>query len=78
MKKKSLFYKFQFAMIFVMHFLLLYWIFYVLNHSGSYTTAQVMWHFLGLALGGGGLIVFCAKWAKYHFVKEVTEKHARK
>lgn len=50
----------QFIIIFILHILLLGWIFYVLNHSGSMATSLVFYHFLGISLSGALLIRLCA------------------
>ncbi len=50
----------QFVLIFILHLLLLGWIFYVLSHSGSMKTSLVFYHFLGISLSGALLIRVCA------------------
>ena len=69
--KKSLFYRFQQALIFVIHILLLWWIYWLLQNTGRLPTDHVLYHFTGIGIYGALLIRGCAAWAKYHHLKEL-------
>ena len=71
--KKSLFYRFQQVVIFVIHILLLWWIYWLLQNTGNLTTDMVLIHFTGIGTYGALLIYGCAKWAKYYHLKELRE-----
>ncbi len=49
-----------YAFIFIAHLFLLAWMLFVLKNAGSMTFNHVMWHFIGLALFGAGLIITSA------------------
>ncbi|PIP95410.1 MAG: hypothetical protein COW00_12970 [Bdellovibrio sp. CG12_big_fil_rev_8_21_14_0_65_39_13] len=70
------FYRLQQLVILILHFVLLYWMFYALTESGSLTTFEVSMHFVGMAIFGASLIRGCAYWARYHHLKEQTQNHA--
>jgi sugar phosphate permease len=67
--KRSLGYKIQATFIFVIHIVLLYWIYWLLQNTGAMTTEKVMLHFTGIGIYGALLIRGCAAWAKYHHEK---------
>lgn len=50
----------EWLLIFLLHLVLLVWIFYVLNNAGNFEFSLVTAHFIGLSLYGAGLIRFCA------------------
>jgi len=66
-------YRIQQLIILILHLVLLYWIYYVLNNSGSMTTDIVLYHFLWMAIYGAILIRGCAAWGKYLYSKENKE-----
>lgn len=68
--QKNWFYRLQQLIILVLHFILLYWMYFALSESGHWSTEAVTLHFFGMAIFGALLIVGCAKWAKYHHLKE--------
>jgi apolipoprotein N-acyltransferase len=68
-------YRLQQLVLFVLHLILLKWMFYALNETGSMSTVIVMMHFLGMSTYGALLIVTCAKWAKWHYEKEIIQDH---
>ncbi|MGB0454333.1 MAG: hypothetical protein ACPGJV_11535 [Bacteriovoracaceae bacterium] len=63
-------YRLQQVFIFVLHILLLYWIVYVLNNSSELSVTETFYHFTGLSFAGAGLIIGCAKWAKWHHLNQ--------
>lgn len=69
-----IFYRFQQALILILHLLLLWWMVYVLQNTGSMEMMEVIYHFLGMSALGAGLIYGCAQWAKYHHQKEIRQK----
>ena len=66
-------YRLQQILIFLLHIVLLYWIYFALQNSGSMTTKEVLYHFLGMAVYGALLIRGCAAWGKYLYEKEPKE-----
>jgi hypothetical protein len=48
--------------------------YYTLTNSGSFSTAEVFYHFIGMAIMGAVLIRGCAYWANYHYQKELKQK----
>ena len=70
----SLFY----VLIFFAHLLLLYWMIYVLKDAGNMSFNRVMFHFIGLALFGSGLIVTSALGIKHIQKKEWKQKHSKR
>lgn len=68
--KNNWFYRVQQLVIFLLHLVLLYWMYFALSESGHLSTTEVTLHFLGMSVFGASLIVGCAKWAKYHHLKE--------
>ena len=59
-------YRLQQGLILILHFLLLYWMVYILREAGGMEFSSVLWHFLGIAAFGSLLIRGCALWARYH------------
>lgn len=72
--RSNLSYRLQQVLLFVLHIVLLKWMFYALNETGSMDTVTVMLHFLGMSIYGALLIIGCAKWAKWHFEREKEEQ----
>jgi len=72
-KGKSLFYRIQQVVIFVIHIILLGWIYWLLQNTGNMTTEYVFAHFTGIGIYGALLIRGCAAWAKYHHLKEINK-----
>lgn len=73
MNKKSLSYRLQQLIIFVLHFVLLGWMLYTLKNAGALSFTAVMLHFLGMSLMGAALIRGTAAWAKWHTEREWRE-----
>lgn len=73
--KKNLWYRIQQLIIFVLHMILLKWMYYTLSNSGSFSTTEVFYHFIGMSIMGALLIRGCAYWARYHYLKEIKNKH---
>lgn len=71
---KPLSYKIQFVVIFIIHIVLLYWIYWLLQNTGILSTTAVMLHFTGIALYGAALIRGCAYWAKWHHLNDLKKK----
>lgn len=71
--RENLFYRLQQFAIFILHLILLKWMFYSLSETGSMPTTTVMMHFFGMSVYGALLIVGCAKWAKWHHEQELKE-----
>lgn len=72
--EKTIFYRFQQVLIFVIHIVLLYWIYWLLKNTGALSTTEVLSHFTGIGIYGGLLIRGCAAWAKYHHLKEIANE----
>lgn len=70
---KSLSYRIQQVVIFVIHILLLWWIYWLLQNTGNLTTEKVLLHFTGIGTYGALLIRGCAAWAKYHHLKDIEK-----
>ncbi|MFG1494674.1 hypothetical protein ABMA75_13985 [Halobacteriovorax sp. ZH4_bin.1] len=70
---KSISYKIQFVVIFIIHIALLYWIYWLLQNTGVLSTVSVMLHFTGIALYGALLIRGCAAWAKWHHLNDIKK-----
>jgi len=69
--RDNIFYRFQQLILFILHIILLKWMYYSLSQTGSLPTEVVLYHFFGMSVYGALLIVGCAKWAKYHHEKEL-------
>lgn len=72
--KNNYWYRLQQVIIFVLHMILLKWMYYTLSNSGSFSTAEVFYHFIGMSIMGAVLIRGCAYWARYHYLKEINSK----
>ncbi len=72
--KENLWYRIQQLIILVLHLVLLKWMFYTLTNSGSFSIAEVFYHFIGMSIMGALLIRGCAYWARYHYLKELNQK----
>lgn len=72
--KKNYWYRLQQLIIFVLHMILLKWMYYTLSNSGSLSTTEVFYHFIGMSVMGAVLIRGCAAWARYHYLKEINAK----
>ncbi len=68
--RKNFFYRFQQFVIFILHLILLKWMYYTLTNSGRLSTEHVLYHFIGMSLFGAFLIRGCAWWAQNHYLKE--------
>ena len=71
--KKSVSYRIQQALIFIIHILLLWWIYWLLQNTGRLSTTHALYHFMGVAIYGALLIRGCAAWAKHHHEKELEQ-----
>ncbi len=71
---KTLFYRIQQVLIFVIHIVLLAWIYWLLQNTGNLSTEKVLIHFTGIGTYGALLIRGCAAWAKYHHLKEINQQ----
>ncbi|MBT5093273.1 MAG: hypothetical protein HOM21_03460 [Halobacteriovoraceae bacterium] len=69
-----MFYRLQQFAILLAHLILLYWMIFTLQESGSLTMTLVIIHFVGMALYGAALIRGTAFWANYHYQKKLTTK----
>lgn len=76
--KDNFWYRLQQLVIFVLHLILLRWMFYTLSNTGKMQTLEVFYHFLGLSIMGALLIRGSAYWANHHYVKELKEKNGNK
>lgn len=72
-KKYNFWYRLQQVIIFVLHLILLGWMYYTLTNSGSMTTADVFYHFIGISIMGALLIRGTAWWARHHYIKEINK-----
>lgn len=52
--------KLEWLLITIVHLILLYWIFHILENAGSWETKDIFLHFTGVSLYGACLIRFCA------------------
>jgi len=68
--KDKIIFRAQQVLLFVLHILLLIWIYYLLGNSGSMKMKAVLLHFSGIAIYGALLIRVCAYWGRYLFNKE--------
>ena len=68
--KHNIWYRTQQLIILVLHFVLLCWMYFTLTHSGAMTTAEVLYHFVGMSIMGAALIRGTAYWARHHYLKE--------
>jgi sugar phosphate permease len=75
-KGKSLGYRIQQFLIFVIHIVLLWWIYWLLQNTGNMTTNTVFIHFTGIGIYGALLIRGCAAWAKHHHLKEISKHNS--
>jgi len=69
--KENIWYRTQQLIIFVLHLILLRWMFYILSNSGRMQTLEVFYHFLGMSVMGALLIRGSAYWARHHYIKEI-------
>ena len=69
--RENIWYRTQQLIIFVLHLILLRWMFYVLSNSGRMATVEVFYHFLGMSAMGALLIRGSAYWARHHYIKEI-------
>lgn len=70
----NLWYRLQQVIIFVLHMILLKWMYFTLSNSGSLSSTDVFYHFIGMSIMGAVLIRGCAYWARYHYLKELKAK----
>ena len=67
-----------YALIFIAHLFLLYWMLYVLKYAGLMNFMSVMLHFIGLAIFGSGLIITSALGIKHIQKSEWKKKNIKK
>ena len=72
--KENIWYRTQQLIIFLLHLILLRWMFYVLSNSGRMPTLEVFYHFTGMSVMGALLIRGSAYWARHHYIKEVKKE----
>ncbi len=72
--KENIWYRLQQLIIFLLHLVLLKWMFYTLSNTGKMQTMEVFYHFFGMSLMGAALIRGSAYWANHHYVKELKLK----
>jgi apolipoprotein N-acyltransferase len=72
-KKYNVWYRLQQLLIFVLHLILLKWMFFTLSNSGLMTTTEVFMHFIGMSIMGALLIRGSAWWAKHHYIKDISK-----
>lgn len=77
-KKYNVWYRLQQVLIFVLHLILLRWMFYTLSNSGLMTTNEVFMHFIGMSIMGALLIRGTAWWAKHHYIQSISNKPENK
>ncbi len=71
--KENIWYRTQQLIIFVLHLILLRWMFYVLSNSGRMEMTEVFYHFIGMSIMGALLIRGSAYWARHHYIKEIKK-----
>lgn len=72
--KDNIWYRIQQLIIFVLHLILLRWMFYILSNSGRMPMAEVFYHFIGMSVMGALLIRGSAYWARHHYIKEIKKE----
>lgn len=72
--KENIWYRAQQLIIFVLHLILLKWMFYVLSNSGRMPMTEVFYHFIGMSIMGALLIRGSAYWARHHYIKEIKKE----
>lgn len=72
--KFNFFYRIQQLIIFILHLILLKWMYFTLSNAGALTTTEVFYHFIGMSIMGALLIRGTAYWAKHHYIKESHKK----
>jgi len=70
--KYNLYYRIQQLIIFILHLILLKWMYFTLSNAGALTTSEVLYHFIGMSIMGAALIRGTAYWAKHHYIKEIN------
>ncbi|MDO9183662.1 MAG: hypothetical protein Q7U04_14710 [Bacteriovorax sp.] len=75
--KKNIWFRIQQLIIFVLHLILLKWMYFVLSNSGAFSMTEVIYHFAGMSIMGAVLIRGCAYWARYHYLQELKLKHQK-
>ena len=71
--RKNIWYRMQQLIIFVLHLILLRWMYYTLANSGRLSTTDVFYHFIGMSIMGALLIRGSAYWARHHYIKEIKQ-----
>lgn len=72
--KDNIWYRLQQLIIFVLHLVLLRWMFYILSNSGRMPMTEVFYHFIGMSVMGALLIRGSAYWARHHYIKEIKKE----
>lgn len=71
--KQNYILRIQQIIIFVLHIILLAWMWFTLNNAGAMTVTETMLHFSGIGTYGALLIFGCAKWARRRYVKGLDD-----
>jgi hypothetical protein len=71
-KSPNFSYRMMQLLILVLHLILLKWILYTLYEGGVLPMDKLIYHFIGIALFGGGLIRFTAWITKRQYLKNRT------
>jgi hypothetical protein len=71
--KENIWYRIQQLIIFLLHLVLLKWMYYTLSNSGSLTITEVFYHFIGMSIMGALLIRGSAYWARHHYIKAIKK-----
>lgn len=72
--KDNIWYRLQQLIIFVLHLILLKWMYFTLANSGRLTMNEVFYHFIGMSIMGALLIRGTAYWARHHYIKEIKKE----
>lgn len=72
--KENIWYRTQQLIIFVLHLILLKWMYFTLANSGRLSMTEVLYHFVGMSVMGALLIRGSAYWARHHYIKEIKNQ----
>ena len=76
--KDNSWYRLQQLIIFVLHLVLLKWMYFTLSNSGRLSMTEVFYHFIGMSIMGALLIRGSAWWARHHYIKEIKNNSSGK
>jgi apolipoprotein N-acyltransferase len=71
--KENFSYRLQQLAIFIIHLILLKWMYYTLAEGGTMDVTEVLIHFTGMGIYGALLIRGCAAWARHHHLKSLKK-----